>query len=91
MHLIKENKPHKKGGFQEEELDGELILSDTDTGQIHILNKTAKVIWSLADGRYTLKEMEKEVKVRFSACSGHDIGRDLERIVGELKEKRLLE
>ena len=92
MNLIKkeEKKPCRKEGIQEQKLDRELMLLDPDTDHIHILNETAKVIWRLADGRHTLKEMEKKVKERFSVNNGHDVKGDIERVIGELKEKGLL-
>ena len=43
----------KKNGVEEQELDGELLISDPNTGQVYILNETASIIWQLSDGRHT--------------------------------------
>jgi len=43
----------KKKGVEEQKLDGELLISDPNTGQVYILNETASIIWQLSDGRHT--------------------------------------
>ncbi len=86
----KEIRPFRKEGVQETEIDQELILSDPDTGKIHILNETSKLIWLLADGRHTVNEIENEIRQRFSSINDHNIVKDIERFIEELKQKELL-
>ena len=56
--MIMKEKPElsnlvKKKGVEEQKLDGELLISDPNTGQVYILNETASIIWQLSDGRHT--------------------------------------
>ena len=80
----------KKEGLKELEIDNELILSDPGTGRIHILNKTSRLIWSLADGIHTVKEIEDKIKEQFYSVKDHDVRHDIERFIEELTEKELL-
>ncbi len=80
----------KKEGLQEVEMDNELILSDPATGRIHILNKTSRLIWHLADGMHTVKEIEVKLKEQFSSVNDHEVRKDIESFIDELTEKELL-
>ena len=80
----------KKRGLEEQELDGELLISDPDTGQVHILNETARIIWHLSDGRHTLKEIEQEIRNTFSFSKDSDIEGDIKQSINELIDKKLL-
>ncbi len=80
----------KKKGVEEQVLDGELLISDPDTGQVHILNETARIVWHLSDGRHTLIEIEQEIMNTFSFSKASDIRGDIEHSINELIDKELL-
>ena len=80
----------KKKGVEEQELDGELLISDPDTGQVHILNDTARIIWYLLDGIHSFKKIEQEIRNTFSFSNAYDVRGDIEQSINELIDKKLL-
>lgn len=86
----KQRKPLKKEGIKELEIDNELILSDPGTGKIHVLNETSRLIWDMADGMHTIKDIEHKIKEQFQSVSDHEIRKDIERFIEELTGKELL-
>jgi hypothetical protein len=81
----------KKDGIIEQELDNEMILSNPDSGDIHILNETAKLVWVLIDGKHNMDAIEQIIKERFLTNNINNVKEDLERILSELKNKGLLD
>lgn len=71
------------------ELDGEAVLLD-ESGQLHVLNCTATVIWCCCDGSATVAEISKSLAASFSV-SGADIERDVVAAVRDFGRKGLLE
>ncbi len=43
--------PTPREGVSETEIDGELVLLDTSTGALHVLNRVGAAVWSELDGR----------------------------------------
>ena len=42
--------PVRRDGISEVEMDGEIVLLDTSSGELHLLNRVAAAIWSEVDG-----------------------------------------
>lgn len=49
------------------ELDGEAVVYDEETTDLHHLNPTATVVLGLCDGESTLKEISTDISVAFGA------------------------
>lgn len=47
------------------ELDGEAVIYDPRTGDLHHLNPTATIVFSLCDGTATVREMSQELSGAF--------------------------
>ena len=48
-----------------QELDAEAVLYHSESGKVHILNKTAERIWELCDGKHSLGDMERVIRASF--------------------------
>ncbi len=73
----------------ETEIDGELVLLNTSTGALHVLNPVAAAIWSELDGARPVEQIVAEL----SEAAGADRARvrqDVIRYLDELGEKGLL-
>jgi len=46
-------------------IDGEVVIADMEGSTVRILNKTAGLIWTLADGTKKVEEMVPEVCDKF--------------------------
>lgn len=48
------------------ELDGDVILVDNDSGAVHLLNPTAKIIWSCFDGSGSIADIARDLSEVFA-------------------------
>lgn len=71
------------------ELDGEAVIYDDDAGELHHLNQTATVAFSLFDGTATLEELAQELGDAYG-LSSEEIGPHLDEIVSRFAEAGLL-
>jgi hypothetical protein len=70
--------------------DTDLILYDASMNSVHILNRTANLIWELCDGMHTVSDIEKAMRERFSVDNEYDLLRDIDQAVHHLLMKGLL-
>jgi hypothetical protein len=49
--------PARREGISEAEIDGELVLLDTSSGALHLLNRPAAAVWSELDGSRSVEEI----------------------------------
>jgi hypothetical protein len=70
--------PIRRDGICGVEIDGELVLLDTTSGALHLLNRTAAAVWSELDG-------ERDVQTIVSELSG-TAGVDPERVSEDVVE-----
>ncbi len=73
------------------ELEGELMLYDTEQDKIHVLNDTARLIHDLYKEGKTSAEIEEAVKTHFQDKENEDIGTDVQKCLEELRKKGLLD
>ena len=71
----------------QEQLDGELLIYNTETHRVTCLTETAAFIWGLCDGETTLSAAEEQLRLRFGADGHPDI---LRATLGELESQNLL-
>jgi hypothetical protein len=65
MGIDKES-PCRKSSIMVRDLDEETILYNPDTKHVHVLNKTALLVWQMCDGRHYVADMAESVA---RACS----------------------
>ena len=60
-----EDAPQRGEGTVTEELDGEAIVYSECTGDVHVLNATATLIWQHLDGQVTLDDLARDLSEVF--------------------------
>ena len=58
-------KPKVRNELAVVELDGEAVIYDEESGDLHHLNPTATIVFSLCDGTATVKELSSEIATAF--------------------------
>ena len=61
-------RPRKREDLTTVELDGEAVVYDEATGQLHHLNPSATIVFSLCDGTLTVEEMASAVADAFDVA-----------------------
>lgn len=83
-------KPLHKQDLLVTDLDDELLVYDATTKQVHVLNATAKLIWSLCDGDHTTKEIAETIRQEFAVAAGIDLHEDVRRMLEGFRENGLV-
>lgn len=83
-------KPRHRGTLATEEVEEDLLLYDSGKDHVHLLNVSASAIFELCDGTRTAQEIAQEI-ARLVPPGDHDIGKDVEHTLVELREKGLIE
>jgi PqqD family protein of HPr-rel-A system len=66
------------------ELDGEAVVYDERTGDLHHLNPTATLVFGLCDGTATGRELASEI----AAAYGQSVDEVVEQVQGLLRQFR---
>jgi len=74
----------------EKEVNSEFMLYNSETGDISVLNSTAKLIYSLYRQNRSVAEIEAAIRQKFSLNADQDISYDIQACIGELKKNELL-
>ena len=90
MAAIGEERPARKPGVTALSMGDETLLQDTDAHAIHVLNRTAQLIWELCDGEHTVAGIEQSVRAHFGLPPDRDILPDIERTLQAFADKGLL-
>jgi PqqD family protein of HPr-rel-A system len=72
------------------ELDGEAVIYDDDSGELHHLNPTATVVFSLCDGTATVKELAADIADAFGQPAA-DVEKQVRTLLREFRKVGLLE
>jgi len=59
--------PSPRGAVVSTRLDEDLLIVDSSTGRIHVLNSTAALVWECFDGEVTLDELAADLAEAFHA------------------------
>lgn len=65
------------------------MLYDPAVDEMHILNPTAQLIWTLCDGTYTVEQIAAEVTTKFSVAADIDVVGDVKSTLSEFATKNL--
>jgi hypothetical protein len=68
----------------------ELLLYDSKSDQVHILNETAMQIWQLCDGRHDEGEIAAELKRRYPDVGGELLEKDTNQVIEDFLAKGLV-
>lgn len=71
------------------ELDGEIVIYDERTDDIHHMNPTASVVFSLCDGSSSVKEMAAEIAEAFGMAE-EEVEKDIRLLLREFRKAGLL-
>jgi hypothetical protein len=77
-------RPARREGVCQVGVDGELVLLDTSTGTLHLLNRVAAAIWSALDGEHDVEAIVEHL----SDATGAETQRVREDVVGLLDQLR---
>ena len=69
----------------------ETLLYDPHADAVHVLNRTAAVVWDLCDGRSTAREMEAVVRQSFAGGQEADVAADIRGVLARFEREGLLE
>ncbi len=83
--------PKKKEGFFAQDFGTEVVLCDEESRRVHVLNKTAQMIWERCDGTTRIEELVEEMSRAFSDVTKKTLEGDLEKTLGVLYEQKLVE
>ena len=72
------------------ELDGEAVIYDDESGELHHLNPTATIVFNLLDGSATIKELSAEIADAF-AQPADEVERQVRTLLREFRKVNLLE
>lgn len=86
----REDAPRRDEGTVTEELDGEAVVYSDRTGNIHVMNPIATLIWQQLDGQVTLEQLSVDLSEVFGAPL--DVVRtDVLQVVRTFHEDELLD
>lgn len=81
--------PVVDGAVAEVVLDGEVVLYHEGANTVHVLNRTASIVWQALDGTRSVGQVSAELAPRV-AVSAEDVGADVLLAVQEFGRQGLL-
>lgn len=82
-------KPRVRADLTVEELDGEAVIFDQETGALHHLNSTATVVFRLCDGTATMPQLAADLAEAFRVPV-EDVEPQVRTLVGQFRRAKLL-
>ncbi len=89
QHAMGSFAPARREGISEVVIDGELVLLDTSSGALHVLDRVAAAVWCELDGARTVDAIVEEL----SDAAGAETERvreDVARFLDQLGHSGLL-
>jgi hypothetical protein len=75
--------PTRRAEFEERIVEGEMVVMDKESEQIHQLNQTASFIWQLCDGEHDRQQIAEELATAFQVdteTAQQDVADTLEKL-----------
>jgi hypothetical protein len=82
-------KPKVRSDLTVVELEGEAVIYDDDTRQVHYLNRTATIVFNLCDGTSTVKELSADIADAFS-LKPEQVERQVRTLIRSFREAGFL-
>ena len=83
-------KPKVREDLAVVEIDGEAVIYDERTGDLHHLNPTATIVLGLCDGTATVKEFSFDIAEAFGVPAA-DVERQVRALLRDLRKAGLME
>jgi PqqD family protein of HPr-rel-A system len=83
-------RPRAREDLATVELDGEVVIYDEASGDLHHLNPTATLVFSMCDGNATIAELAADIGEVFG-MSTDDVERQIRSLLRQLRRQRLIE
>ncbi len=87
---MSEQKSRKRQDLIARQIDEDLVLMDSAARSVHVLNRTARLVWDLCDGGHSAEEIARQLQDRFAVPPGSDPAADVREILGVFQDKGLL-
>lgn len=82
-------RPKVKADLVVEDLEGEFLIYDEESSDLHHLNPTASIVFSLCDGTATVKEMASDISAAF-AMPVDEVERQVRALIRDFRKAGLL-
>ncbi len=89
MIALEHARPRRKDGVTLRTAEGEIMLYDPDTEQVHFVNATAAAIWHLCDGETEGHEMVLEITL-LSGLPADVVEEDVAQLLQGLADNDLI-
>jgi PqqD family protein of HPr-rel-A system len=83
-------KPKTRNDLAVVELDGEAVIYDEASGDLHHLNPTATIIFNLFDGTATVKELAALIEEEFKVPA-NEVEKQIRALMKEFRSAGLLD
>jgi PqqD family protein of HPr-rel-A system len=83
-------KPRIREDLTVVELDGEAVVYDEETADLHHLNRTATIVFGLCDGSATMAEMAADLSAVFEVPV-HEVEPEVRALIRRFRKVDLLE
>lgn len=83
-------KPKVRSDVSVVELEGEAVIYDDETRQVHYLNRTATIVYKLCDGNSTIKELSGDIADAFS-LPAEQVERQVRTLIRSFREAGFLD
>ena len=83
-------RPRVRADLAVVELDGEAVVYDERSSQLHLLNPTATLVFKLCDGSVTVKELAADMADVFSVPV-QDVEREIRALLRGFRKTHLLD
>jgi len=70
-----EARPVRNTKFSIKSIGQKTLIYSTHNKAIHVLNPVAWLIWELCDGKHTIKDIERALRINFAVEEGYDVNR----------------
>jgi len=80
----------RRSGLTTVELDGEAVIYDDSSGELHHLNPTATIVFGLLDGTATIRELSSDIAKAFG-MPPEEIEPQLRSLLRRFRKAGLLE
>jgi hypothetical protein len=74
----------------EKEIGSKIMLYDPERDEIHILNPTARLIYTLSKGGKNLEEIAQAIRGTFKLQENQNLEESIQECLAELKDKGLV-
>lgn len=83
-------KPKRKSDVMMKTVGNESLLYRSDDKSVHVLNRTAKLIWDMCDGEHSLADFESSIRSSFAVPDDYDVMNDIRQAIQTMSDKGLL-